>query len=108
LSEVGAHDVDDDIEEVEDDPIGLECAVDGARPDVMLDAETIADFLDDGAQVRLAGAGSEDEEVGDGGEITHVEDDEILRFFIISEFAAEQSQFSSVHRALILDIETQR
>ena len=84
----------DDVEVVEHDPGGLECTVDGFGAEMLVLAEFVGDFIDDGAKVRFASAGGDDEIIGHGRQFTHVEDNDVFRLFVVCQFAAEQREFS--------------
>lgn len=66
LSGFVAHDVDDDVEVVEDDPVSGGGTVAGVGAEAELELEFLDEVIDEGAEVGLAGCGGEDEEVGDG------------------------------------------
>jgi len=59
--------------------------------------EVFLDFIDDRAQVRLAGAGADHEVIGDAGDFAEIEDDDVFCLFVVRQFPAEHGQFSGVH-----------
>jgi hypothetical protein len=97
FAHVAAHDVDDHVEIIQDHPGGVDGAVGSARALVVLFFEILLDFIDNGAEVRLAGAGADNEVISDAGDLAEVEDDNVFCLFVVRQFAAEQSQFSGVH-----------
>ena len=74
---VGGEDVDDDVEEVEEDPAVRGEAFEAGRFFAQLVADVFLHFGDDGAELAGAGAGGDDEKVGDGTGVAQVEDDDV-------------------------------
>jgi hypothetical protein len=104
FADVAAHDVDDDIEVIEDDPGGVDGAIRAAGGQLVIFFEVLLDFVDDGAEVRLARAGANDEVIGNAGDFAEVEDDDVFCLFVVREFPAEHSQFSGVHSFIYLNL----
>ena len=55
--------------------------------------QLVAHFLDNGAEVRFAAAGADDEIIRDVGQFPEVQDDHILCLPVFGQFPAEQGQF---------------
>ncbi len=63
----------------------------------MIFFKVFLDFINDGAQMRLAAAGANNEVISDAGEFAEIKDDNVFCLLVVREFLAEQSQFSGVH-----------
>ena len=63
-------------------------------PQLVVLQQFVRDFLDNGPQVRLAGARGDHEVVGDRRQLAHVQDNDVFRLFILSQLPAEQGQSS--------------
>lgn len=61
-----AHDMDDDVKVVEDYPGRFQGAIGCAGANSWFELEALGDFINDGAQVRFAGTGANDEIIRDG------------------------------------------
>ena len=94
--------MEDDVGIIEHLPGAADTAVDGARTQLIIAAQSIGNFGGDGAEVGLVGAGDDDKIIGDGGDFAHVENDSILGFFIFGQFAAKKRQFLRIHFAGML------
>ncbi len=55
----------------------------------MLFLEAILDFIDDGFEVRLRSSRADDEEVGEGGDPTEIEGDDVFGLFVGGDAGAE-------------------
>lgn len=97
LAEIAPHDVDDDVEEVEDDPAGVEVSVNCPCPDPVIGVELFGDLVDDGAQVRLTRSGREHKVISDAADRSDVQDHDVFRLPVIRQLAAEERQFLRVH-----------
>jgi len=95
--DVGAHDVNDDVEKVQHLPGGADVAIDGAGAQIVVGAEFVGDFVDDGADVRLAGSREDDEVIRHRGNFANVKYNRIFSLFIFGQFAAEKGQFFGIH-----------
>ncbi len=93
LARIRPHDVDDDVEVIQHLPGRPGAAFHPARAHLMFLPELVDDFVDDGAQMRLAPAGGDDKIVGDGGQLAHVKYDGIFGLFIFRQLAAQERQF---------------
>jgi hypothetical protein len=93
FANVFAHDMNDHVEVIEDNPIGIDAAVGAARADVLVFFEMFLDFVNDGAQVGFAGAGANHEIIGDAGDFSQVEDNDVFCLSVICQIPAEQRQF---------------
>ena len=94
---IGLHDVDDDVKEIGNNPIGLRRAFGVHRFQVMLLAKTIENLILDSAQVRLTAAGGDHEEVGHGGHLPDVQHDQIFRLLVVGQRPAGESQLFRIH-----------
>src|SRR5437588_12292583 len=61
LAHVRAHDMDDDVEIIENDPRCIYRSVGPAGSEIVIRFELVGDLLEYGAKVRLARAGADDE-----------------------------------------------
>jgi hypothetical protein len=52
-------------------------------------AELVLDLARDGLEVRLGGAGADDEKIGQARDVAQIDSDDVLRLFIGREFCAE-------------------
>ena len=84
----------DDVEIIKDDPRSLQRAVHGFGTQMTIFAQFIGDLVHDGAEMRFASACGDDELIGHRRELTHVQNYDVFRLFVICQFPAEQSQFS--------------
>jgi len=76
LAGIGAEDVEDDVDAIDQDPGFAFVAGGGEGGEVVFFAQ-LAHFLGDGAHLAGAGAGGDDEKIGDGGETADIEDDDV-------------------------------
>ena len=58
--------MDDDIDEVQQDPARFGLAFNAARPVIVLCLQPFHDVVDDGLELALAGAGTDDEVIDVG------------------------------------------
>jgi hypothetical protein len=77
------------ITKIRNDPLAGGHAVDGLRADAVILAEAVAEFPDDGLQVRLAGAGADHEKIGEARQAAQVERDDVFGFLIRGDGRAE-------------------
>ena len=60
LADIGPHHVHDDVEKIQHHPGGLKRSIHRARPKGVFFAQFFGEFIDDGAQMRLARASTDD------------------------------------------------
>ena len=84
---LAAEDVADDVDEVDEDPAAAGLALDAELLDPLL-LEVGPDPLGDGPELPLAGAGAQDEEVGDLGQLAQVEDQDVLGLELVADAGA--------------------
>jgi hypothetical protein len=77
------------IAKIRDDPMARRQAVNGVGPDAMFLLQPVAEFADDGLQVRLAAAGTDHEKIGEARQAAQIERDEVLGFFVRGNGRAE-------------------
>ena len=77
---------------VGDDPLAGREAVHGERLDVVVFLQAIAQFAGDGLEVRLGGAGTNDEEIREGGNATEVDGHDVFGFFLGDDLGAEAGE----------------
>lgn len=75
-------DVHDHIRVIRHDPLAGGKAVHRHRLDAMLGFEPRVDFPGDRLQMRLRGARTDDEKIGEGGDAAEIEGDDVLGFFV--------------------------
>jgi hypothetical protein len=85
--------VDNHVKEIHHHPRAVNRAVPAKRAQAVFLAQLVGDFLHDGAQMRLARAGGDDKIIRHRRQFAHVEDDNVLRLFVVREIAAELGQF---------------
>jgi hypothetical protein len=65
-----------------DDPMARRKPIDGVGADAVLFVQALADFPDDRLDVRFAGAGANDEKIGEARQAAQIERDDALGFFV--------------------------
>ncbi len=85
FAEFVVHHVDEDVDEIEHDPRGHPSALGGEGTDAVLFPHFLGDLIDDGPQMRLVGAGDDDEVVGDGGEFPEIQQGYVLGFLVVGQ-----------------------
>ena len=83
FAHVGAHDVDNHVEEIHHDPATAVRAVRCAGFQAVILAQAVFDLTHDRAQVRLACACCHDKEIGHGRNLPDVEDDDVLGLLVV-------------------------
>lgn len=68
-------------------------AIDGERSDRVIVAQAFANRARDGFQMRVGGSRADDEEIGESGDASQIEDDEVLGFFFSREMGAGPGEF---------------
>lgn len=102
FAEFVVHDMDHDVDEIEDDPAGFGIAFGVGGFDAVGVDDLIGDVAEDGAQLGHGGAGADDHEVGDGRESPDIPDTDILGFGFIGGACAGFGEFLSFdHRKLL-------
>ena len=91
LTEFGMEDMDENIIVVHDDPTAGRKAVAVQRADAGV-AETVGDLVGDGLEMRLGCAVADQEEIGDVGNATNIENNGLLGLLLEGDFAAEFDQ----------------
>lgn len=92
-------DVDDHVGIVRHDPLACRVAVDRGRLDAVLGLDLVVDFPRDRFQMRIGGAGADDEKIGEGGDAAEIEDGDVLGFFfggVVPAKAGELFRFDGV------------
>jgi len=89
LAEVAVHYVDDDVVVVDDDPFVGAAAFGGGRAEAVFFFQATGDLVPNGADVGFVVAGSENEVVGDGGHITHIEHEDVFGFLPVGQLGAD-------------------
>ena len=84
--------MDDDVEKIQHQPAGLQCAIDRPRPDLVLLPQLIGDFIGNSPQMRFAGPGGDHKIISNGRNLMHVQHQDIFRLFVVCQFAAENGQ----------------
>ena len=82
-------DVDDHVGVIGDDPLACRVAVDGHGLDAVVEDEPVMHLPGDGLQMRLGGAGADDEKIRQGGDAAQVEGDDVFGFFLGGVVRAE-------------------
>src|SRR5258706_5618866 len=77
LTDIRAHDMDDDIKKIQNDPGGVQFSIHCSGADIMLIPEFVQDFIHNGAKVRIARAGGDYEVIRYPGKFTYVQDDDV-------------------------------
>lgn len=86
---LGVEDVHEHFVVIDHNPLARGIPVDGVRPHAMIIAELILDLARDGLEMRLGGAGADDEEVGQAGDIAQVDRNDVFGLLVRGEFRAE-------------------
>lgn len=81
--------VHDHVGIVRHDPLADGEAIDREWLETVLLPQRVAQFAGDGFQVRLGGAGAEDEEIREADDATEIDGDDVLGFFFRDEVGAE-------------------
>ena len=85
-------DVDDHVGVIGDDPLARGVAVDGQGLDGVVEEEPVLHLRGDGFQMRLGGAGADDEKIREGGDAAQVENDDVFGFFFRGVVRAEAGE----------------
>lgn len=82
-------DVDDDLQVIEHNPLAGRKSIDRRRPNGVIFLETRLNFVRDRLELRFRPARAEHEEIGEGGNFTQVDDDDVFRLLISGELCAK-------------------
>jgi hypothetical protein len=74
--------VQDDVAVIGDDPLAEREAVHAERAARVIFFQAVFDFVGDGLQLRLGGAGADDVKIGEERQAAQVDGDDVLRLFI--------------------------
>jgi hypothetical protein len=77
----GGEEVDDDVDEIEKDPMGVFVTVDPDRFGPLLFGE-LEEMVGGASDLSVGGSGGDDEKIGNRGKGCHIENDEIIAFII--------------------------
>ncbi len=80
-------DVDHDVGVIRDDPLAERISIHGHRLHAFL-FQLILQLACDRFQVRLGGAGAEEEKIREAGNAAQVDGDDVFGFFVRGEFGA--------------------
>ncbi len=86
-------DVHDHVAVIRDDPLAEREAVGIERAALVIGLDAVLDFVRDGLELRLRGAGANDEEIGERGKLAQVENDDVLRLFVGGDAGTELGEF---------------
>jgi len=82
---LGEEDVDDDVNVVQEYPLGLTATFDGGGVETELLFETHLNFVGDGDNLTIIGSGGDEKEIGETGVCRiEFEDTGILAFFVVA------------------------
>jgi len=90
-------DVNHDISEIDHHPLAYGIAIGGRWLHAVLQLQLIADFARDRFQMRLRGAGTDDEEIREIRDAAQINRDDVFRLFVGSVLGAQQRQFFSFY-----------
>ena len=82
-------DVRDHLHVIKHDPLAGRKSIHCRRTNAVIFLQPRLDFACDGFEMRLRRSGTDDKEIGEGGNLPQIENDDFFRFFIGSEFGAE-------------------
>ena len=82
-------DVRDHLHVIEHDPLAGRKSIHCGRANAVILFQTRLDFVCDRFEMRLRRPRTDDKEIGEGGNLPQIENDDLFRFFIGSEFGAE-------------------
>lgn len=77
-----------DIAKMRDDPLALRKTVHGERLDLMAFPQLFLELVDDRLEMRIAGAGADQEKVGEGRRTAQVDDNDVFRLFVSTNCGA--------------------
>ena len=86
-------DVDDDVAVIDDDPMAHGVAIDCVGRDAVIVLEALHDLAGDSLEVRLGGAATNDEEIGEVRYASQIDRNDVLRLFIGGQLRAARGQF---------------
>ena len=86
-------DVHDDIPVVRDNPLAERESVRAERRALVFGFQPGFEFVHDGLELRLRGAGADDEEVRERRELAKIDRDDVFRFFVGYDAGAEPGEF---------------
>ena len=81
--------VDDHIRIIRDDPLAQREAVDARWADIVLLAQTLFEFADERLQMWLRVSRADEEKIRETRNSAHVEDDDVLGFFVSEDRGRE-------------------
>jgi hypothetical protein len=84
-------DVDHDLSVIEHDPLAGGEAVHRHRFDLVIFFQPGGDLACDRLQLRLRGGRTDDKEIGEGGDASQIEDDDVFGLFIRGKLRAGRS-----------------
>ena len=80
--------VDDDLEIIENDPLARRKPINGSSGNPMIFFEPRFDFAGDRFQMRLRCRRTDHEEIGERGDFTKIENNNLFRFLVRREIGA--------------------
>ena len=98
LTEFVVHHVHDHVDKIEHDPRRHPHALGGKGADVVVYPKFLSNFVDDGAKVRLVGAGHDNKIIGNGGEFTEIQKSDVFGLAIVGQPSTGECEGFGFHK----------
>jgi hypothetical protein len=82
-------DVGDDLQVIEHNPLAGRKSINRCRPNGVIFPKARLNFVRDRLELRFGAARADHEEIGEGGNFTQVDDDDVFRLFVGGELCAK-------------------